>query len=185
MTETQREPRRGAGASDSVRRRPWFLDYTLLIAIPAVLALDQLSKAAIRATMELGQSWPAEGFFRITYGTNSGSAFGLFRDQTALLIAASVVAIAFLVFFYRSYSPPSALLRLAIGLQLGGAVGNLADRVRTGYVVDFIDVGAWPIFNVADSSIVVGMALLVTVLVRGKVGESTAEDEEQSARNDR
>ncbi len=91
-----------------------------------------------------------------------------FRSTICRAIVASVIAIGFLIYFYRTYSPPSTLLRLAIGLQLGGAIGNLTDRLRLGAVVDFVDVGPWPIFNVADSSIVLGMALLVMILSSGK-----------------
>ena len=149
-------------------------DRVLLATVPTVLALDQLTKALIRATMFRGESWPSDGFFRFTYGTNSGSAFGFFPNQTTLLIVASVVAIGFLVYFYRTYSPPNTLLRLAIGLQLGGAIGNLTDRLWLGAVVDFIDVGPWPIFNVADSSIVIGMILLVTILWSGKTRSAPA-----------
>ena len=153
-----------------------YLDPALLVTIPTVLALDQLTKALIREAMEIGQSWPADGFFRFTYGTNSGSAFGLFQNYTGLLIVASAIAIGFLIFFYKTYSPPSALLRLAIGLQLGGAVGNLVDRIRVGAVVDFIDVGPWPIFNLADSAVVVGMAMLAVVLLTGKAGRASGRE---------
>ncbi len=76
---------------------------------------------------------------------------------------------------------PRALLRFAIGLQLGGALGNLIDRLRTGAVVDFIDVGAWPIFNLADSSIVVGMALLVGILLLGDAGSRTPAEPEDGS----
>ena len=146
-------------------RLMWYRDRVLLLAIVAVLAVDQLSKYLVRANMDLYESWPSEGLFRLTHGTNSGSAFGLFPNQTVLLIVASVAAIGFLVYFYRVYAMPRPLLRLAIGLQLGGALGNLIDRLRAGEVVDFIDVGAWPIFNLADSSIVVGMTVLFGILM--------------------
>ena len=127
--------------------------------------MDQLTKYLVRTNLLLGESWPDEGFLRLTHGTNSGSAFGLFSSLTPLLIVASLVAIGFLIYFYRTHALPRPLLRFAIGMILGGAVGNLIDRLRVGSVVDFIDVGPWPIFNVADSSIVVGMALLFGVLV--------------------
>jgi signal peptidase II len=139
----------------------------LLPTIPAVLAMDQLSKHLIRINLTPGQSWPTDGLLRLTHATNSGSAFGLFTGQTPILIVASLVAIAFLVYFYRTRALPSLWLRFAIGLHLGGAFGNLIDRLRAGEVVDFIDLGWWPIFNLADSSIVVGMILLIGVLVLG------------------
>ena len=141
-----------------------YADLVLLGAIAAVLAADQLTKYLVRTNMALGESWPAEGLFRLTYGTNSGSAFGLFPNQTLVLIVASFIAIGFLVYFYRTQVRPTLLLRLAIGMQLGGALGNLFDRLKDGFVVDFIDVGAWPIFNIADSSIVVGMGVLIGMM---------------------
>lgn len=140
-------------------------DHAWLLLAPAAFALDQLTKLFVRGNFELGESWPATGFFRLTYGTNTGTAFGLFPGQTLALVLASVFAIGFLVYFYRAHGLNRPLLRAAIGLQLGGALGNLVDRLRTGAVVDFIDVGPWPIFNVADSCIVVGMVVLVSVLV--------------------
>ena len=152
-------------------RLTWYRDRVLLLAIVAVLAADQLSKYLVRANMRLGESWPSDGLFRLTHGTNTGSAFGLLPNQTVLLTVASVAAIGFLVYFYRVYAMPRRLLRLAIGLQLGGALGNLIDRVRAGEVVDFIDVGAWPIFNLADSSIVVGMTMLFGILLLTDSGE--------------
>ena len=145
--------------------RSWYKDRLLLSTVPTVLFLDQISKLIIKNTLVLGESWPAEGLFRITYGTNTGTAFGLFPNQTVFLIIASFIAIGFLVYFYRAHALPRPMLRLAIGLQLGGALGNLLDRIFYGSVVDFIDVGWWPIFNLADSSIVVGMAILVGILV--------------------
>ena len=144
--------------------RMWFADWLLILAAAAAFGLDQLSKYFVRSNFSLGEAWPADSFISLKYTTNSGSAFGLFQDQTTLLIVASVFAVGFLVYFYKTHARPRKLLRLAIGLQLGGAVGNLFDRIRDGTVVDFIDVGPWPTFNIADSSIVVGMAILVGLL---------------------
>ena len=168
MVETPEQNTHEGPAGPPLRAgRSWYWDRVLLPTIPAVLVLDQLSKYLIRVNMELGESWPAAGLLRLTYGTNTGSAFGLFPNQTLILIVASVIAIGFLVYFYRTYALPKPLLRFAIGLQLGGAIGNLIDRLRAGEVVDFIDVGRWPIFNLADSAIVIGMTLLVGILFLG------------------
>ena len=98
--------------------------------------------------------------FRITHVTNTGSAFGFFPSQTALLILASLVGIAILIIFYRHQPLPGLLLRTSLGLQLGGAAGNLADRLTLGGVTDFIDIGRWPVFNLADSAIVIGIGIL-------------------------
>lgn len=161
-------------AAPSRQKWPWYRDWVLLLTVPAVLGVDQLSKHLVRANLRLGESWPADGLFRLTHGTNSGSAFGLFPNQTAILILASVMAIGFLIYFYRRHALPRPLLRFAIGLQLGGALGNLIDRLRVGNVVDFIDLGPWPIFNLADSCIVVGMSLLIASLLFGDARPSSA-----------
>ena len=166
MIETREPNERGESAVTPPKERLlWYADRVLLPTIAAVLGVDQLSKYLIRTNLRLGESWPSDGLFRLTHGTNTGSAFGLFPNQTAFLIVASVIAIGFLVYFYRTHALPRPLLRFAIALQLGGALGNLLDRLRTGEVVDFIDLGPWPIFNLADSSIVVGISLLVGILV--------------------
>ncbi len=161
LTENQEssssEPSKQTGAGPTPLFRDWALWGTVVVAF----ALDQASKRVITSLMHLGESWPREGFFRITYGTNSGTAFGLFPDHTTLLIFVSLIAIGFLFYFYRAHAMRSLVLRCAIGLQLGGAFGNLIDRVLNGKVVDFIDVGPWPIFNIADSSIVIGIAILM------------------------
>ena len=153
----------GAPEEAPAPRIRWYRDRILLFAIPTVFLFDQITKYLVKSNLRLHESWPSEGFVRITYGTNSGTAFGLFPNQTVFLIVSSVLAIGFIFYFYRVHATPSRLLRLAIGLQLGGAAGNLFDRLRQGFVVDFIDVGRWPVFNIADSSIVVGIGLLIAV----------------------
>ena len=141
-----------------------FRDWLLLVPLLGVIVLDQATKQIVKSNLDLYEAWPSEGFFRIVYRTNSGTAFGLFPGQTITLILLSVFAIGFLFYFYRTRALSYPMLRLALGLQLGGAVGNLIDRLRHGAVVDFIDVGPWPTFNVADSSIVVGIFLLAVML---------------------
>ncbi len=152
----------------AAKRKPmqaWYRDWLLFGTIVAVLAADRLTKDLIKANFYIGESWPAEGFARITHGTNTGTAFGLLPNQTMFLIVASIIAIGFLVYFYRAYALPKPILRFAIGLQLGGAFGNLYDRLAYGAVTDFIDIGPWPIFNIADSSICIGMAILIGVML--------------------
>jgi signal peptidase II len=130
------------------------------LALAAVFAADQVSKSLIISSLDIRESWPAEGFFRLTHTFNTGTAFGLFQGSGGILTVVSLVAVVVLYFFYRSASSPSLLMRLAFGMQLGGAFGNLLDRVRLGHVTDFLDVGPWPVFNVADSAIVCGIALM-------------------------
>jgi len=139
----------------------------LLIIALAVVGIDQLTKYLVRANMELGQSIPKEGIFRITYVTNTGGAFGIFANQAFLLALVAIIGIgAFLV--YLRYIPlQSTLLKVGLGLDLGGAVGNLIDRLRfEGKVTDFIYIGDWwPVFNVADMSLVVGTILIAFYLL--------------------
>ena len=136
-----------------------------LIALILVLVADQCTKSVISSFLYIGESIPEHGFFRITHVTNTGSAFGMFVDHTYLLIFASLIGILILIVFYRSQPFGGTILHISIGLQLGGAIGNLVDRVRLGYVVDFIDVGLWPVFNIADSAIVIGLVGLVWSMI--------------------
>ncbi len=146
-------------------RRPIYKDFVLLQLAALVFFTDQLTKYLVREFLELRESFPEEGFFRFTHTFNTGSAFGLFQDQNLPLILVSVIGITILALIYRGQQRPGNLLRLSLALQFGGAAGNLLDRVRLGHVTDFVDVGPWPIFNVADSSIVVGLALLAWVFL--------------------
>ncbi len=126
----------------------------------ASFGLDQLTKAIVRGQLRVGESWPEEGFFRFTHAWNTGTAFSLLQDQSTLLTFVSFGAVIALYFVYRSVESPTIWVRMAFGLLLGGALGNLLDRLRLGHVTDFFDVGPWPIFNIADSSIVVGIFVL-------------------------
>jgi len=136
----------------------------LLIAA-SVVAIDQTSKLWIRSHLPLGESLPESGFLRLTHVQNTGSAFGLFANQAFLLALVAIVGLLMILLFYRYLSEHSILGTLALGLVFGGAVGNLIDRLRFGYVTDFIDVRLWhdfhwPAFNVADSALTVGAIAL-------------------------
>ena len=156
MMKEERSPSQG---------RSWLPDLYLAALIVAIFVLDQFTKGWVRDNLIIGASRPQNGFFRITHTYNTGSAFGLFADQSTLLMIASVAAIGVLVLFYRSNGLPGPWVRASMGLILGGAAGNLADRITLGHVTDFIDVGPWPVFNVADSSIVVGIFLLMALFI--------------------
>lgn len=135
-----------------------------------IIILDQLTKAIVVANLVPGEKWmPIEAiqpYFTITYITNTGAAFGLFQDGGTFFILITFVVIGIIIYFYREMPPDAWLLRAALGLQLGGALGNLIDRLRQGYVVDFFDFQFFPIFNVADSSISIGVALLILLMWR-------------------
>jgi signal peptidase II len=143
-------------------------ELTFFIVALVVVALDQVTKFFIRANMTLGQSIPEEGFFRITYSTNEGMVFGLFANQTFLITLTAIVGIAAIIIYSRYPIFNQVLVRVALGLMLGGAVGNLIDRIRLGEVTDFIDVGAWPVFNLADSAVVVGVVLIIYYFLFGQ-----------------
>ena len=147
-------------------RTPIYKDLVLFQVAVLFFLVDQFSKFLVREFLELGHSFPDRGFFRITHTFNTGSAFGLFRDQNGPLILVSVIGITILVLIYRSQTRPSKVLRLSLALQLGGAAGNLLDRLRLGHVTDFLDVGSWPVFNLADSSIVIGLLMLAWLFLR-------------------
>jgi signal peptidase II len=142
------------------QRRSLFTDPIPWLLLAASLGLDQLTKAIVIGNLSRGESWPDSGFFRITHAWNTGTAFSLLQDQSDLLTFISFGAVIALYFVYRSVQSPNIWVRMAFGLLLGGAIGNLTDRLRLGHVTDFVDIGLWPIFNVADSSIVVGIAVL-------------------------
>lgn len=159
------------GAKSPASAAPWYRDSLFLLLATAVFVADQITKHLVRTNLLYGQSIPYEGPVRIIHVYNSGAAFGLFRDLTIPLIVASLLGIGILLLVYRNSSNPSLLLRLSLGLQVGGAGGNLLDRVRLGHVTDFLDIGPWPVFNVADASIVVGIFMLAWVLLRGDYGK--------------
>jgi len=126
-----------------------------------VFALDQLTKTAIRESLAIGESWPSDGWLvKITHVTNTGAAFGLLQGQGLFLTVTAVIAIGAIVFYYMYPPLEHGLLRIAMGLELGGAAGNLLDRLRFGHVTDFIDFPRYPEFNVADSSIVIGLIII-------------------------
>ena len=154
---------RGATAPAGGRLRPRLrlADAVFLLVAAAVIALDQASKYLVRANLSPGESFPEEGLLRITNVSNTGAAFGIFQGQTFLLVAATAVGLATIALYYLYPPMEHAAVRLALGLQLGGAIGNLADRLRQGKVTDFIDFRFWPAFNVADSSIVIGVTVIV------------------------
>ena len=137
----------------------------LWTVVALIIVTDQVSKLLVQMHLDLGESVPAHGLVRLTYVTNSGGAFGIFAGQIIPLTLASFVGVGVLLLFYRSHPWPGRLVRLSLGLQLGGAMGNLIDRVRAGAVVDFVDIGRWPIFNVADASIVTGISLLLALFI--------------------
>ena len=175
------------GRMDSVLSRVldfWIKKSWMLWVLAAiVLLLDQSTKALIVGWLNWGESWPVEGFFRFTHARNTGTAFSLFQGHSNILSIVAVIAVGVLLWVYWSTGAKSFILRVALGLQLGGALGNLLDRLQQGYVTDFIDVGPWPIFNVADSAISVGMVLMVWYFFTNRDEETTNIATTQTARS--
>ncbi len=138
-----------------------------------VVVLDQLSKLWVRANLIPGEALPVIGRLTLTYVRNTGSAFGLLANQTFLLIIITIVVVIIILLFLHYLSPVTALSVISIGLILGGAVGNLTDRLypSLGYVTDFVDVRLWgnlhwPVFNLADAAITVGIFAFIYSLYR-------------------
>jgi signal peptidase II len=148
----------------------------LILPIVALLMLvaDQVSKGWIVARLEVGQSMDLASWlapvFRLTYVTNTGVVFGLLPGMGDLFVIVAAVVVGVLLLYYRYIPPGQVLIRIALGLQLGGALGNLTDRLVRGSVVDFLDLNfwpleRWPVFNLADASIVAGVGLLVVAML--------------------
>lgn len=145
-----------------------------LLVIALVIAPDQLSKLWIRTNLAIGESLPLIDRLSLIHIRNTGSAFGLLANQTFLIIVISIAALLFILLFLRYLSPATKLSIVSIGLIMGGALGNLIDRLRFGSVTDFIYFRLWgnfhwPAFNIADASIAVGVCLLIYSFYRSGV----------------
>jgi len=134
--------------------------YPLLAIAVSITALDQIAKWMVRSNLKLWESRPIiPGLLYLSHVANKGAAFGIMRGLSWLLIPISILAIVFIFLYYKTYRS-DVWMRISLGFLLGGALGNLIDRVRLGYVVDFVDFRWWPSFNLADASICIGAVLL-------------------------
>ncbi|HCE16382.1 MAG TPA: signal peptidase II [Anaerolinea thermolimosa] len=141
-------------------------NYLILICIAGgIIVLDQFTKALVRQSLALGEIWSPwpwlTPYARIVHWYNSGVAFGLFQGKGDIFMILAILVALAIIYFYPRVPASDWSLRLAMGLQLGGAVGNLIDRLTLGHVTDFISVGTFPVFNVADSSITIGVIILL------------------------
>ena len=156
-------PQPDEAAEDVARARP---DIVFFLIAGAVFLLDQVTKIVVRATLSPHEAWPDAGWMlNIVNVSNSGAAFGILQGQTTFLIATSLLGVAAIVFYYLFPPLEHGLLRIALGLQLGGAAGNLIDRIRTGEVTDFVNFDFFPAFNVADASISIGVVTILWSLL--------------------
>jgi len=162
------QPRRFEPASVAGFIKKYWIDYAVMFLISGTLiGLDQWTKVLVRQNIPLGGDWLPSWlgwlmpYARVRYWYNSGAAFGLFQNgNTIFKILAVIVACAILYYLPRT-ARKDWWLRLALAMQFSGALGNFVDRVQFGHVTDFISVGTFAIFNIADASISVGVAILV------------------------
>ncbi len=134
------------------------------VAVAAVLA-DQLTKHIVSTRLVLGETLHVLGPFQIRHVQNSGIAFGLFAGATGLVVAVTAVAVVWMLVYFARSGARHPILPVALGLVIGGSVSNLVDRVRLGHVTDFLYMRWWPAFNLADSFIVIGVAMVLGTLV--------------------
>jgi len=139
-----------------------------LFVLPlAVVILDQFSKYIVVENMALGESIPIiEEVFHLTYILNPGAAFGMFAHNRLFFIAIAVVVIGIIIWARREILASPWEVKAGCGLFLGGAIGNLIDRARQGMVIDFFDFRIWPVFNIADIAICIGVGLIIWNLLK-------------------
>jgi len=143
-------------------------DYLVLFVVAgSLIALDQWTKWLVRENIEFGAQWLPDWliwlspYARIVHWYNSGAAFGMFQNGNLVFTTLAFLVIGAIIYYYPQVEAEDWTLKLAMGLQLAGAAGNLIDRLIMGKVTDFISVGSFPVFNVADSSITVGVIVLL------------------------
>lgn len=146
-----------------------WIDWAILLGVAILtIALDQLTKWIIVQSLDYSETWAPvsalSGIFDITYTRNTGAAFGMARDFGNIFLLIAVVVVGAILYYYRTLPEGVLLMKIALGLQMGGAVGNAVDRINRGYVVDFFHVHGFPIFNVADSGIVVGVVVIIITM---------------------
>jgi signal peptidase II len=154
----------------------------LFLIATAVIVVDQLTKSLVRQNLALGEAWapiPAIGdFFRFLYWQNRGAAFGSFQNAGPVLTVVRILIAIFIIVFYQKTEIKDLLVKVSLSLMLGGAVGNLVDQFTLGFVTDFIAVGRFPIFNVADSCVTIGVGLmLLDMIIKEKNGSKTDPEE--------
>ena len=143
----------------------WWQWSGLTAVVATAVAGDQVTKYVVRSHLRLDESVKVLGPFTIHRVQNSGIAFGLFESATAIVTVLTALAVGWMLVFFARSGSRHPVLPAALGLLIGGSISNLVDRVRLGHVTDFLDLRWWPAFNLADSFIVVGVAILLLALV--------------------
>lgn len=141
-----------------------------LIPFLGLLIADQAVKHLVRTTMVQGQSIPIiENIFHITYIENPGAAFGILANQRMLFLILTAVIVGVMIYLYCSLSNKKSLTAISLGIVVSGAIGNFIDRFMQGTVTDFLDFRIWPIFNIADIAICVGLTLICYfIIIKGE-----------------
>ena len=151
-------------AERSLAAGPWQWAGLAAVALAAVIA-DQLTKHVVTSTLSLDESVHVLGPLSIHHVQNTGIAFGFFSGATSIVTVVTAIAVVWMLVFFTRSGARHPVLPAALGLLIGGSTSNLVDRIRLGHVTDFIDFSHWPAFNLADSFIVVGVAILLAGLV--------------------
>lgn len=140
----------------------------LLVLAAVIILLDQYTKNLVRANLAYGEVWSPWSWLmpyaRVVHWYNTGAAFGMFQGMGLVFTFLPLIVVILIFIFYNRLAGENWWIRLAIGLEFGGAIGNLIDRITIGHVTDFISVGDFAVFNVADASITVGVAVLLIAL---------------------
>lgn len=132
-----------------------------------ILLLDQWFKVLVEQSFNLGQSIPViEEIFHLTYIQNTGASFGLLKEYTWWITVISLAVLVIFIYFIQTSEFDGLLFKISSGLIVGGAGGNILDRIRMGYVIDYLDFRIWPVFNLADIAIVMGGIIFVVVLFK-------------------
>ena len=152
--------------------RPGIAGWTGMLALAfAAIAADQLTKLTVQNSLNVGEAvdvFPGLSFWHVR---NTGIAFGVFTGRLSFVVLLTIGAVIWMLVFFARSGARHPLVPVALGLLIGGSTSNLIDRIRLGHVTDFLDFKYWPAFNLADSFIVTGVALLIYALVRGDPGE--------------
>ena len=168
--------------------KKYLKDYAVLFLIAgSIVLLDQWTKYLVRTNVPFGlvfkPEWWISQYIRIVHWSNTGAAFGLFQDLSMVFTVLAFVVAAVIIYYYPRVPREEWLIRLAMAMQMGGALGNLVDRLTRGHVTDFFSVLNFPVFNVADASISIGVVILFFALWQNERKEkallaAAAQDEE-------
>jgi len=161
--------------TSTARPRRLLRGVSLLLVAALALVADQESKHWVQNHFRFADEYASPrivvpDWLSLTYTRNKGAAFGILPNETLLFVLIALVVVGVIVAYFRFLPANRPWLKLSLGLQLGGAVGNLIDRLRQGYVVDFVSIKSLPIFNIADSCIVVGVVILAYYLLTAQGG---------------